>query len=501
MFKRPGSSLRPTQATDWHRPDVLSMPIVALGKHDYLTAGDFMTGAVALGDPGSGKSSFQILCSAGLLRAGMSVVFFTVKPRDAKRYEDLARWCKRDDITIYRPLAMPFNPLEDLRRRSAGRLGATEQMTAMVMDTVRRLHQGGSSDGRFWESLSADAAHALITLAQLADTPISFAWLAESMRTLPRSSAEAADPAWQASNPACQAIVLAKQRSLTPADRADLDRAARYVLAEAPRTPSRQMASINSTLTAGLSQLIRGEIGHAVNQTIGLWSPEHVVTRLGVLILDCSVHEFGEMGRVMQRLIKSTLVDVIATRNLAQAAHPVVLVQDEIHELIDPRTDPKLMRTLRENRGAVLGATQVVSNMVTACEEARDPHAAATALLGLPGIKAFCSSTDPETLRFAEAVLGATPHTKISVGRSDRSGSGESTRAASDRSSNFTTQTESDVPAYQISQLKRGGPANRNVVETFVTCGGRVFRSSGKSSLKLAFKQINLERRSNGQRK
>ncbi|MDX9911462.1 MAG: hypothetical protein RBS39_06505 [Phycisphaerales bacterium] len=474
------------------RADDLDRAVLAFNRlGDGITWRDLMTSCVVLGDTGSGKSSILRVLAAAAMRGGASLVCFAVKPGDAAGYADLARRCGRTDVEVFRPLETPFNPLRNAQRRWHGTLGQHEKLVELVMDPVRQLHQGSSGDAPFWSALAEDRAAHVLTLALLSGTPLSFRWVFECVRALPRSPREAADPAWQRSSPACVALSAALERELTTSQRADLDRAGTWLLSDACRTPEKTAASIEASLNGPLSQLVRGEIGDVLNHPDASWSPCGVVDRPGVLVLDCSTQVYGPLGRVMQRLIKRELLDALRTRDLTRASHPVLLVQDEMQELIDPKGDPEAMRTLRDRWAAVVGATQCVSNVVMACGEARDPHAVAAALLGLAGIKVFCSSTDPETLRFAEQAMTSTPQVSATLGKSERGGRGEPGRAGgTDRSTSLAIEMRPDVPGYQIARLRRGGPANGMVVEAFVTAGGRVFRGSRTTSIKVAFRQI-----------
>lgn len=496
-------SLRPRRNStipDWNRsPDAaLDRAILRLSAAgDALHWRDLLAGgAILLGEPGSGKTSIMRVLASACMRQGTSVVCFTVKPDDAVQYEAIARMCGRD-VTIYRPLETAFNPLLELQRRGQGQLGTHEKLLAMVMDCARRLHEGSSGDAAFWMSLASNSVSHVLLIAMLAGTPLSFRWILDCMHSLPRSPEEAADEAWQATCPACAAIALARRKPLTAAQRADLDRAARWLLVETPRTPAKTLASIEATLVGTLTQLARGEIGHVLNAEEASWSPASVVERPGILILDCSVQEFGPLGSCIQRLIKSTLFDILKSRNLRAAGHPVVLLMDEWQDLLDARTDPDLMRTLRDRRASLIGATQCVSNLISACADVRDPHAAASALLGLAGTRIFCSTSDPETLRFMEQAATSTPQARVSFGVNDRKrlGSGEEKGGRSDRSSNLAFDLQPSLPAYQVARLRRGGTENNGIVEAYVMSCGRIFKASGKSTLKVAFKQLRINPR------
>lgn len=471
----------------------LDMPLLQLSQRDALTFRDALGGGIALlGSPGSGKTAIMEILALAAMRAGCSVVCFSVKPDSALRCAEIAKLAGRTDVTIFNPLSTPFNPLAEMQARGKGSYGLHGSLLAMTMDTLKRLHEGSSGDAKFWAELATIVASHLLLIGLLADVPLSFAWLADCVRTLPRSPAEAADPVWRKTCPACAALETALRRPLTPAQRIDLDKAARWLLDEVTRQPDKTRASIEATLMAGLESLTRSELGHAINRTDTHWSPAFVSDRPSILICDCAVDEIGPLGAAIQRLLKATLLHVLQRRKTDATPHPVLLFLDEWQELVDHRTDPLVMRSLRDRRAALVSACQSVPTLVTACEESRQPEQSAMSLLGMAGAKIFCASTCVQTLKYAEQVMSSTPHTTVSFGTSEREDGGKDGRKSPGKSANFSTEIRPDTPAYLVQRLRTGGPANKFCVEAFVTIGGRVFRASSKTSLKVAFRQLQL---------
>lgn len=480
---------------DWQkRPNKsLDAPMLLLNKAgDAISWRDAMTGLFMTGSVGSGKTSVMHHLVIAAMRGGASVVCFTVKPPDAAEYSQLAEQCGRSPI-IYRPLEQRFNPVKLMLERTAGTLGSHEKIVSLIMDTTKRLQSGAASgDAGFFIMQAEHFVSQLVTLAIAGGVIPSFKWILDCMNSVPQSKEEAADLGWQASCPVCEAIRLSHQCDLSMSDKVDRDQAAKWWLRDVVKIPSKTMASIVLTLQGPLSQLTRNELGQILNDPDADFDPSFVSETPSVLIIDASTQEYGELGVCLQRMIKRALFESLKTRDTSANSFPVIIAQDEVQELLDAHTEPELLRTMRSRRVCVLLATQAISNITMAVGQSPQAESISQSICGLPGIKIMMANTDPETLSWCERTLTSTPQMKTSFGSKDQSsdekkGQGKS----SGKTSNFSFEYQPSVHACEIAQLKTGGPANKGIVECFITKLGPPFKS-GKTNIKVAFKQINL---------
>jgi len=485
-------------AKDWVKdPDkCMRASLLYFNKHDYLSLNELMDGGLTIyGGPGAGKSSILRHIVLAALRLNVSVLGLCYKADEAMAFQDLAKMAGRDDVHVYDPLANPFNPLLDLQQRSGHSVGTREKLLSLIMSAINQLSESSSGESKVWAKITEVALSAAVTIFTLAEYDMTFRLIEEFLVSLPHSEAEAASKSWQKSNMIARAIRIAQSKDLTPAQRADLQRAARWVMQEAAAMSERTRQSIVVTASSGLSMLVRGEIGDALCQTENTWSPkEKLLDQPGVVIAACDVQTYGDMSKVILSQLKANIVDCMNTRDLTKSAHPVLIFADEWSQIITP-DDLVLISTLRDKRSTLVAGTQGVNQLFTACSGFRQPEHAARTLMGLSGNKIFCSTTDGPTLDFAESVMSSSPNLNSSFGSSenDRQGKDASTGKSEGRSQQWSESIQPETPKYQVMRLARGGPNFGYKVEAFVTIAGKLFRGSGgKASIKVSFDQLRL---------
>lgn len=491
-FRTRPISIRPP---DWSSPRqaALDEPFLLMNRSGLaLSHRDMLTSMFLIGATGSGKTGVLHHVVAAAMRSGYSLLLLTVKPSDTRDYLGLARLCGRADVTVFRPETHSFNPVRALIGSMGDSPAMVERVVALIMDAVTRLHDGSSGDARFWQSLSEKAVAHLVTLAVLAGVTPSFRWILDALRDRARSPEEAADPAWQTTNPVCQAIARALGAPMTASQRADLDQAARWWFADLPRMPVRTVESVIITLSGPLSKLVRGPLGEVLNSNESSWDPASLCHRPGIAIIDASVQEHGPLGLSLQRMIKRVFFEQLKTRDLRTGAWPILIVQDEAQDLLDTEVDADLIRTMRSRRVATVLATQTINNLVEACRDAREAKMYAEAVAALPGIKVMLANTCPESLHWCERALTSVPTVKLSSGTSDRSDTDPSSSGrSSNRSQNFAIEHAPAVMAHEIATLRTGGPPNNMIVEAILSRVGAPF-PTGRPHARVAFRQIDL---------
>ena len=490
-----------TQLPDWTLPKAdqrLYKPLIRFNKKgDHLTLLQCLAGGVmAIGSSGSGKTSTIHMLTEKMMQAGCSLVYFTYKAEESEKLARLAKRAGREDVFVYRPEEHPFNPLLDMQELTRGSISMHEQLVSMVMTGTQRASEGGGGESKTWAGIASGYVFAIVVLCDLAGKPLSYQLIEQVLTSLPVSEEQAQSLDWIASSIICDLLKLAESSPLSPAQSAEIERAARVLLVEAAQLGPRARSSVIMTVKVGLSVLSRGMIGDALCLPVNTWSPkELVVDRPGVIIFDTSLQKYGESaGLTLAQQLKHVLVYAITNRDLSLSRHPIFLVCDELAQLVD-ETDAQSMAVLRESRAAFVGGVQCVSQLSSACAKfSRDGRSMATTLLGLPSVLICNACGDPETLQFMEQRLGSAPSVNFSMGsnESDRSQREQSTRS-SGRSEQFSEAMKPETPAYQIARLARGGPEYNCHVEFLLSISGRRFKGSGgKSTLKVRFKQILL---------
>lgn len=480
-FKRPAPATRMADGFD------LDSALLRLSGVDALSWRELLGGgALVMGDSGSGKTSGPVTSlGVAAYRANASVVHNTVKPTDCAMWAGLAR-CAGRGVVSYVIGRDTFNPLAFEQSRGDG-TRRIETLTQLVLLPLRRQSRGGGGDP-FWQADGARYVRHLVTMFVIAGVPLSYKRIADSLNSLPTSVEETRDPEWRRRCPAFGAAQRASELLLSPRDRADLEDAVGWLLHQCPATPERTRASTVATVVSALDPLLRGEIGATLNSDADTWTPASIVAQPGVLVLDCPLQVWGETGAIVQRMLISAIQRETLRRQINTTTKPLVLILDEYQEILDAEDDPSFIRTARDRLGCCVLATQGIGGIRAACGHARDPRAAAESILGLPGVKLFAATTDPETLQYASAVFANTPQTRVSFGTSTP-GADKNGRERSSRNSNVTRELQPEVPPFELTRLKRGGPEHDHLVEAFCSVSGRVWRGNNRTSIKVAFRQ------------
>lgn len=469
--------------------------LMQFNQHDGLSVHRSLQGGVlVLGDPGSGKSSLLKLMALRMMRMNASLVIFSYKENESKTYQHIAQLAGRQ-AHVYRPFeSAPWNPLLDLQNRSHGQFGLTEKLTESIMTLIRKLSENSGGDAKVWSEITAEAVHAAVTIAVMANEPVSYAWVHKFLQSLPHSEQETHSAQWRASNPICQMIERAQQGTLTISQQTQLDHAARWVFQEAALMSEKMRKSISITAMSGLSPFVRGDAA-VLNAEHNTWSSkEFIVDQPGVLIVHCPIAIYGDIASAIQSQIKASVVDALKQRDMSSSSHPIYLIMDEWPSLVD-RHDHTVIATLRDKRAALVCGAQCVDQIIRACSgDSRTPQEAANSLLNLFGVRFFLSSNSPSTLRYAQEIMSSSPKLSLSFGSSEQNRSGSNNNSGgSGRSLQLSEGIQPETPAYQITRLKRGGPEYGYQLEAFVTINGLTFKGSDeKASLKVRFDQLRL---------
>lgn len=474
------------------RPFPIDKTLIRFNRQgDGLSTRDLAASVLVIGDSGSGKTSGLLSSLAGsALSANASLVITCVKPEDAARGLALAtRFGRRARIISL--VDDRFNPLaHEQSIFTNDPTGLVERLTDQLLLPLRRQRREGSGGDPFWAADGARFVRHLVTIFVAAGIPLTYKLIYDTLLNLPTCEEDLGDEGWQRSCAAYDALVKAARRTdLLSWQQTDLDAAAGFLFRTAPNMPDRTRQSTVSTLAAALDPFVRGAIGQAINSDASTWDPAEVVDSPGVVIFDMPVQTAGSAAMTVQRMLLSAVQKAVLRRS--NPTHPVMLLCDEYQEIMDQDDDPAFMRTARDRLGMMVIATQCVGNIRSARASSSDPRSAAEAILGLPAVKFFGATTDPETMRYASEVFTQTPQARVSLGSNQQQQSKDGDNRDG-RSSTISRELQPDLPPHELLRLRRGGPENRFIVEAYCSVSGRIWRGTNRPSIKVAFPQIRL---------
>ena len=461
---------------------------------DGLELSDLLDGpALITGDPGAGKTSAVVfLLLKRYWQHGASIVCTAVKPDDAGRKTRLLRAeSSHDDVGI-RVLRLGnndgFNPL-DYEAGRAQEPGLIDRITRLALLPLERQQYGGGTDP-FWMASASKLVRYTVTVLVLARWRISFELLYRVATSLPADMESLEDPRWQLSCPLIEAFDDAFKRELTSIERGDLEAAARYFFETVPNIPHKTRSSTVETFTSAIDPLVHGEVGAFINAEQDSWTPDEVVVNRGAVVLDMPVQSSGPAGLIIQRLIVESVQRRVLARRPQELTHPVVIELDEYPSTVRADVDAEYSRTARSRMGTMILGIQSLASLREACRDARDQHAAASTLVGMCGTVFACATTDVETAEWISKLFAKRYKSRVSFGTQDQNDKQNGRRQ--NRNTQVTREFVHDVPADSISRLRRGGPENNYLVECFVASGSRVWRATGKRSIKIAIPQTLL---------
>lgn len=485
-------------------PYSLDTPLLCLSPVDYWTIRDACEGVLITGATGSGKSSGSGAAIAkAYLRAGMGGIVMCSKPEERLTWERYARETGREKSLIIFGPGKPwkFNFLDyELRREGKGG-GQTENILNLLTHIVEIAENQADSGGgeQFWNRAMRELLRNTIDLLSLAKGTLTLEDIVKLIATAPQSldevgrllspaEAEAAgyEPtpqsvAWWNSSFCAECIDAASRKEKTPLQIHDFTAAFRYFTKSYPSMSDRTRSGIVATFTSIADMLLHG-FAWELFCTETTLLPEMAWTHGAVIVLDISVQEYHDLGRIMQGIFKFMFQRAVLARDVKKYPRPVFLWADESQNFISS-FDFMAQAVARSARLCTAFLTQNTSNFHAVRGGGGRGESQANALMGNFQTKIFHANGDSATNRFAAECIGQTWTTALHFSAS-----------AAENSHNSQSSGGGEVVQYKIlpeefSRLRKGGLANNLAVDAIVFQGGRVWNATGETYLKVVFKQ------------
>lgn len=474
--------------------DYLDTPLLRLSKADTFTIRDACEGVQIFGGIGSGKTSGSGAALArAFLLAGFGGLVCCAKSEERALWEQYARETGREaSLTIIRPgeqgeeAPWRFNFLEyELRRAGAGG-GLSENVVNLLTQVVEIVQgrQGTESDGGFWTRSANALLRNAVDLLALAAEPLTLQNICRVILDAPETRQQSFDAKWQKRAYTFGCLRHADEQPKSSRELNDYAQVVQYWLEEYPGIPDRTRGSINATFQSVADMILHGVAWELLGRDSNI-VPETTYKNGLVIVLDLSIQEYREVGRVVQSIWKTLFQQAVLRRNIETDPTPVFLWCDEAQSFVTT-FDYEYLATARSARACTVYLTQNISNYHARLGQ--DAKSQVDALLGLFQTKIFHANGDYATNQYAADLIGQKWTTTGSW--SVQSGSG-SRDDASHTSSSYG-QSESvqyKVLPTQFAALRKGGPANENQVEAVVFQGGRMWRASDDTYICVVFPQ------------
>jgi type IV secretory pathway TraG/TraD family ATPase VirD4 len=467
---------------------VLDAPLLQLSDRDEWTWRDAVGHTVILGSPGSGKSSGpgRNLIS-GFLSSGAGGMVLCAKPGEAAKWLGYCEQAgRRDDVIRFSPehTRLRFNPLDFELRRTGRGAGYTQNATALFAYLLELIEGGSGKDGqqdKFWQRAVTELLSWATDVLLAAGEPVSLPAIYRLIQSCPRRDGEVDefyDDVWRDSSFCFQCLARAAAGDLTQEAQQDLEAAATYLCEELPRLAEQTRASILATFKGMALPFLRSPMREVfgTDTTLRL---EDSFEAGKIILVDYPLREFGEVGRLVGGMMKYFYMAAVERRAIHENAPPCFLFIDEFQDFLSPY-DAKFLATARESRCACVLLTQNISNLYAQLSAA-NAKSVVDALLGNCTTKILCANADAITNRWAADLIAQTWQSKASS--STNSGQQMS------QGTSIGQQLAYQVLPAEFSTLQKGGPPDWTV-ETVFFQGGRVFKASGQTYSRIAFRQM-----------
>jgi len=462
--------------------------LLQLSPSDNWTIRDAADGTQIFGGTGSGKSSGSAAAIArAFLHAGFGGVVLCAKPEEKATWINYAKETGRDkDLIIFSADSKwRFNFLSyEFQRKSVG--GGQGHNIVNLFLTIHELIEGkvtANGGDKFWDRATEQLIRNAVTILVLSKTPLSVKAINELIITAPLSPQQIEDAHWRQNSFCAQCIQAASTQPKSEIEQHDFDVATTYWLKEFPNVGDRTRSSIIATFTSMASKLLDGLVWNMFSTELNI-VPEVTYRNGAIIILDFSVQEWNEIGRVVQGIFKYTFQEAILRRDVNTHPRPVFLFADESQNFISSN-DFTFQSVARSARCCTVYASQNISNYYAKLKSpsGRDE---VNSLLGNLRTKIFHANDDPPTNEYASKVIGKTVQNRTGTGITTSENQGQGSR-----SSNFGTNQVVDYKVLPVTYttLKTGGEPNNLEVEAIVYRGGKILNATNDTYIKAVFQQ------------
>lgn len=456
-----------------------------LSPHDVVTLGDACEGCLVLGATGSGKTSgpgFHLACN--LLLQGCGFLVLCAKPDEAARWLHLCEITGRtDDVILWGP-SHPAK-LDVLRYAlSTGSVDAAAHLLAQLVELSARVSGKGGDKEPFFTISANETLKALMTVHHAATGPHSAIDLLAMVNTLPPTAAAVHDPGWQGGSYFWTRLQEAERNA---GGRTDYLLAKARILRQHAGLGDRTRSVIDLMMLNTLSQLLSGQFADILSSGESTVTPDDVLTRRKILIVDAPVLTHKEPGRFANVCWKISLQRQALARTVGGDTPHAVLWADE-GQMFALEQDAMVQAVARSQRLISVLITQNLPVFATALGGG-EMMTEVQALLGNYQNKVFAQNTCAVSNEFASGLIGMELQMLMNGSRQagEYSLFDDLTGKPSQASHGFSSQWLPEVQPVRFTRLLKGGIVNRRVVTAIVHCG-RVF-SNGRTWIETAFLQ------------
>lgn len=485
----------------------LDTPLLYLSPADAWTVGDACEGVHIFGATGSGKTSGSGEAIAKrFLEHGFGGLVLCAKPDERETWERYAH-----ETGTYNRLAIVrnageyrFNFLDYEMRRQGEGAGETENILNLfhVIYELTQNREGASAGNAFWEDSMKQLLRNAIELLKIGKSKEtlslrSISRLIASAPTAPTSRYLLSDlediedeqmrkqvDRWHSTSffaECVRGVTLSVEEMEAKGGNIartlnDFTVAKDYWWDDYAELDERTRSNIRITFSSMADALQHGLAWELFGTDITI-VPEVTYKAGTVIILDLSILQYGEVGRIVQGIFKYVFQRALLRRKVSEYPRPVFLWADEAH-LFVTKFDPQYQSVVRSARGCTVFLTQNV-NSYHAALGAHGKEASRT-LLGNFQTKIFHANSDHDTNEYASDLIDK--EWKLLSGTSTDNNTGARTQSTS-------LGVHQKLLSTVFTTLRTGGERNNRQVDAVIFRNGRIWNASGDTFLPATFTQ------------
>lgn len=477
---------------DSDNPFDLASPVLAWSPAagDCMTIADAMEGIASFGQTGGGKTSGSGRAIAQALLTHPSRPGFLVlcaKPDERATWERYAAACGRsNDLMVFSP-ASPYRIdfLDHLVQSDPEGGGLTPNITAILLELVDAgSGQRSTSSDSFWRREEHKALSNAIDLLRLAGQRVSLPNIQRVVMNAPTSATDIQNATFCQHSYCMMLLNLARDRTLTQAERSDLLQVLDYYTFDYATLDERPQSIVRASITGMCAPLLRSQIREMICHEGDISAEQYISpedTHHGrILVIDFPILRYHEVGRLIAVIWKRLWQLAAQNRDVRENPRPIVFWADEGHLFVSPQ-DTLFQSTARAFRCITVLLTQNLSTLVAGLGGGDRGRAEAMGLLGNLSTKIWHANGDPEVNQWAADSIGRDRviHSGFSVQTSGVGGSVSGSETF-----------EYQVPPVRFTTLRKGGPTADFSVDGYVFQPGRTWAGNdGRNHLLVRFQQ------------
>lgn len=471
---------------------ILDRVIYHFNGEEPFTIRDACEGVQIFGGIGSGKTSGsgESLAKA-FLKSGMGGLVLAAKKDVLDDWQRYAKETGRSQQVLVFDISgnyvFPFLQYE-IDRKGEG-AGFTENLVRLFVTVYEAIDRSvDDTHDPYWPRAMQQLLRNTIDLCLIARGIVSVPLIQDVILSAPHDVAEADSDEWFHGESLCatllrEAFTKCTANKLDNWTVEDLNSTAKFWFNEYPSLGEKQRASIQSMLASMMDIFLRHPFRMLFSEMPEderkIAYPE--LTHHGaIIILNLPVKEFADAGRAAQAVYKYIWQQAVERRKVDKGTKPVFLWIDEAQNFVT-EYDMLFQATARSTMVCTVYITQNLPNYYAQIGGGDKGKNKVDSLVGNLQTKIWHANSDPVTNEHAAKVIGQSWQSHSQSG--DNMG-----RSSFNINSTRTESFDYDVPPQQFTKLRKGGPANHNIVEAVVFQNGRIWQNN-KTYLFAQFKQ------------